>query len=545
MILLLPVSRFGVTYEVGSGRPYSRLEELLCRMIADAGQPVTLAHLREAFQVHDRLLIEGVVTLVRAGWAAMNLGEGIVITEQGKQTLNAGGRPQGTVIRRARTSIYMERVCGLLERETQSGLNVRTRRDLLQVMSPADWDRSLLAVRNPRNSLSIGQAQGLLSHRAGEWIRWVAEPRMQTKANEFVPVHVDLASRTVTGLPRSWDPMLSEVLLREAQERSEEGAELSPHEVSRLVSQPTGNRPSRDGFTRTAMLPLRHDSAALVHDEDEFLGAAARIVEEAHTSVLITVPQIDAEAVRSWEPRLKDTLSRGVRIDVLWGAAVEGQEGDGAAELKRIAAQTARGSVRSLRFNTRPAGTVSSLVVADRQQGGGTSTGTAVVGGLPLLCESARSTRVLPALVVSDAGVVAQIARAAAGWWAETAGEEFSAATDRWRRLASGWDQSARTVDGRPAAFPTPQPTGSQDRPRETDTATVLVDADCALLEIAARTEGADRAGAVDGVIVRAYGREAVNSGRPALRGAVAVHLQGPSWEGPSSLVTEAIVGGA
>ncbi|MFI8182473.1 hypothetical protein ACIF70_18425 [Actinacidiphila glaucinigra] len=521
------------------------MEELLCRMIADADEPVTLAHLREAFQVHDRLLIEGVVTLVRAGWAAMNLGEGIVITEQGKQTLNAGGRPQGTVIRRARTSIYMERVCGLLERETQSGLNVRTRRDLLRVMSPADWDRSLLAVRNPRNSLSIGQAQGLLPHRAGEYIRWVAEPRMQTKANEFVPVHVDLASRTVTGLPRSWEPMLSEVLLREAQERIEEVAEFSSDEVSRLVSQPTGIRPSRGGFTRKAALPLQHGSAALVHDEDEFLGTVARIVDEAHTSVLITVPRIDAEAVRSWEPRLKDTLSRGVCVDVLWGAAAEGQEGDGAAELKRIAAQTARGSVRSLRFNTRPAGTVSRLVVADRRQDGGTSPGTAVVGGLPLLCGDAGSTWVLPALVVSDAGVVAQITRAAAGWWAETAGEEFSAATDRWRRLASGWEQSARTIDGRTAAFPTPQPTGSTDHPRETDTALVLLDADCALLQVAARAEVADGAGSVDGVVVRAYGRDALNGGGPALRGAVAVHLQGPSWDGLPVSLTEPLMGRA
>ncbi|MFF1955528.1 hypothetical protein ACFVWX_00760 [Streptomyces sp. NPDC058220] len=527
MILLLPVSRFRVTYEVGAGRPYSRLEELVCRMIAEAAQPVTLAQLRETFRVHDRLLIESVVTLVRAGWAAMNLGEGLAITEQGRQTLSTGKRPQATVVHKVHTSLYMERVGGLLERETQSGLNVRTLRELKDLkMSPADLERSTLAVRNPRNSLSIGQAQGLLPHRAGEWIRWVGEPRMHTKASEFVPVHVDLESRTVTGLPRTWEPLLTEVLLGAAREREEEMRQFTEEEIGRLITRRPGSRAVTSRADRMAAVPLLPGSALLVPGEAEFRSVARRTIEDAETSVLLMVSAIDAVSVKSWEPQLKGALSRGVRVDVLWGEA--NADGDGVAELKRIASQSAAGSVRSLRFNARPAGTVSQIVVADRRADGGAGTATAVLGGAPLMHADTGPGRALPALVVSDAFVVAQIARAAAGWWAETAGEDFSAAVDRWRRLASGWEESIQS-SGVPRPAPALPGAGSSD------TALVVLDADCALLESAADQ--------VDGLIVRAYRTQAVEHSGPVVRGAVAVHLRGPSWAGRSDPITEATAG--
>ncbi|MDT0427888.1 phospholipase D-like domain-containing protein [Streptomyces salyersiae] len=523
MILLLPVSRFRVTYEVGAGRPYSRLEELVCRMIAEAAQPVTLAQLRETFHVHDRLLIESVVTLVRAGWAAMNLGEGLAITEQGRQTLSKGGRPQSTTVRKASTSLYMERVCGLLERETQSALNLRSLRSLRELgMSGADLDRSMLTIRNPRNSLSIGQAQGLLPHRAGEWIRWVGEPRMHTKGNDFVPLHVDLASSTVTGLPRTWEPLLTEVLLRAAHEREEEMEEFSQEKISQLISQPPGTRTVQSRAPRTASLPLPPGRAALITGKEEFLSAAQRCIEDAETSVLIMVSAIDAEGVKTWERDLKDALKRGLRVDVLWGET--DTDSDGLSELKRIAFESASGPARTLRFNARPAGTVSQIVVADHSADGA-GTVTVILGGVSLLHTVVGQDPALPALKVSDPGVAAQIARAAAGWWAETAGEDLSASTDRWRRLASSWEESAAQ-----------SPRSSNHVPAQLggghlETAQVLLDADCATLEYGQ--------GRGDGVIVRAYPAKAADDDGQMLRGAAAVHLRGPSWSTAPALVTE------
>ncbi|MFD8550522.1 hypothetical protein ACFV08_02745 [Streptomyces fradiae] len=494
-------------------------------MIAEADQPVTLTQLRETFQVHDRLLIESAVTLVRAGWVAMDLGVGLVVTEQGRQTLSEGGRPHSTVVRKAHTSLYMERVCGFLERETQSRLNVRTLRDLRSVMSPTDLERSLVTVRNPRNSLSIGQAQGLLPHRAGEWIRWVAEPQMRTKANEFVPVAVDLPSRNVTGLPRSWEPLLSDALLREAEERIEEMREFSHDEISRLIARQPNAKPKRSPTSPSAELALLPGSTTLLQSTDDFLTAMHRAVEQAETSILIMTPEIDSVGVRTWEPGLRAALERGVRIDVLWGTT-QTDNGDALANLKRIASQTAHGSVRSLRFNDRPARTMSRIVIADNKAEHGNSNCTAVLGGLPVLNSQEPADCLLPGLLTSDPGVIAQLARAAAGWWAETPGQEFSAAIDRWRSLASRWDESTRSPLGHHL---TAQRADRVSAPEGCTSARVVLDADCAVLDAESVTPAAGQ-----DVILRAYRSLSANSegklghdDSVALRGAVALCLRG------------------
>ena len=72
MIVLIPVSRFRVAYEIARGRPYSRLERRVLEAIADGG--ATLHALTTTFKVHERLLIESVVTLVNVGWVAVTGG---------------------------------------------------------------------------------------------------------------------------------------------------------------------------------------------------------------------------------------------------------------------------------------------------------------------------------------------------------------------------------------------------------------------------------------------------------------------------------------
>lgn len=220
-----------------------------------------------------------------------------------------------------------------------------------------------------------------------------------------------------------------------------------------MINGPSESRSVPSHTQRATTLPLPPGSATLAFGEAEFLTAAQRCVDEAEASVLIVVAAIDGESVKGWEPQLKEALKRGVRVDVLWGTA--DPDGDGLSELKRIAFQTAAGPVRALRFNTRPAGIVSQIVVADRSADGADVV-TAILGGVPLLHKDAGKDHALPALRVSHAGVVAQIARAAAGWWAQTAGEDFSASIDRWRRLASGWEESIRSPRPSPARPPSP-----------------------------------------------------------------------------------------
>ena len=65
MIVLIPVSRFRVRYEVAAGFPYSQLDSLVLRAVGEGS--TSLEKLVETFQVHPRLLIQSLVTLTHTG----------------------------------------------------------------------------------------------------------------------------------------------------------------------------------------------------------------------------------------------------------------------------------------------------------------------------------------------------------------------------------------------------------------------------------------------------------------------------------------------
>src|SRR4051794_4206098 len=69
VILLIPLSRFFVNYEVACGRPYSKLEALILRGVEQGVG--SLDELHQTFCIHRRLLIEALVTLTQAGWLAV------------------------------------------------------------------------------------------------------------------------------------------------------------------------------------------------------------------------------------------------------------------------------------------------------------------------------------------------------------------------------------------------------------------------------------------------------------------------------------------
>ena len=516
MILLVPVSRFSVPFEIGAGRPYSRLEELVCKMIMNSPQPVTLRDLRATFQVHDRLLIESVVTLVRAGWAAMNLGEGLTMTSQGRKALSKGGKPQGTVIRKSRTTLYMERVCGLIDHDKNSQLNVHNLYRLKSAgLSQSAIESMALPVRNRRNTLSIGQTQGLLPHRPGEWIRWIGEPTMQTKATEYVPVHVDVLTRTVSGLPRPWESLLADVVINEAEQRESDNDDLiSEGRIPLEIRDHTDvNRPPTR--RRGGPFALRPGTATLIRTVAKFEATVRDLINEAVESLLIAVPFVDSQSVRRWEPSIKAAIARGVQIDVLWGR--NDVQRDGLAELKRIAATAASGHVRLLRYNIGAAEIVSQFIIADRDSAGHEV--TVVVGGSALLGDEGEGIQTPSAVTLRSTTAAAQLARAAAGWWAQTPGEEYCAAVGRWRRLAAGWEQKSLTTFSSDAIEAAGGTAGTDLSASPQPTALILLDADCALLPTDGRPEEPGR------TVVRGYSQFPTAHREMPPKGATAVVL--------------------
>src|SRR4051794_22964199 len=87
MLAFLPVSRFRVHYQVASGRPYSALERFLLEAVREGH--ATLDGLIGLFRVHRRTVIEGVVTLMQAGWLGLRPGNDhqFEVTDAGREAL--------------------------------------------------------------------------------------------------------------------------------------------------------------------------------------------------------------------------------------------------------------------------------------------------------------------------------------------------------------------------------------------------------------------------------------------------------------------------
>ncbi len=83
MIAFLPVARYGVEYQVASGRPFSSFERLM--LAAIHGGNGTLESLADLFRLHRRMVIEGVVTLMQAGWVCLAPdGSSFITTDSGR-----------------------------------------------------------------------------------------------------------------------------------------------------------------------------------------------------------------------------------------------------------------------------------------------------------------------------------------------------------------------------------------------------------------------------------------------------------------------------
>jgi hypothetical protein len=211
--VMIPVSMFRVPYWIARGRPYSRLEQRVLEDIATR-DGTTLTSLTETLRVHERLLVESVVTLVGAGWIAVTSGREatFVLTDEGAKACTSGKDPASVEVHAANPcTLVQDRTSGQLARrgEVQTVTRESARLDL----NPSTPLRIL------RNALDESQIQKLLPRDSGEWIRTIGPTRLIT-VGRYAPVRVDLNDQTIVGLPRGWYDALAKQILETAQEWS-------------------------------------------------------------------------------------------------------------------------------------------------------------------------------------------------------------------------------------------------------------------------------------------------------------------------------------
>lgn len=429
MIVLLPVSRFRVPYDLARGKPYSRLEHMVLNAVADGG--ATLRSLADAFRIHDRLLVEAVVTLVNAGWVAVQGGPqaSFVLTGAGHAAASGDREPVSVIVETARPGIVvMERHSGQVARQSEAR---PYRRDELTEV----WDTApRIVTRIVRDSVDEAQVQKLLHREAGEWVRRIGRIEEISRDAHWLPLDVDVDAKQVLGLPPPWRHALAAPALAAA------AAFPRAPAASRGAARPARRRflgvTDDDRVQRRATTVLIA-AGDVLRGEQAHAAALAQALQWARTSVALAVPGLDGlDVFEALAADCADAVARGIRVDLLVGSAA----GDPAA-LTAVANRIGYGADtrhgRAL-LRTRVTGSGASLLLWDSAPGRlvGIVTGHAWVGGAAG-SPHAAGVRVLPPALCAD------LARAVASLWTGRGDDDFAREPGRWRRLADDVEEDA------------------------------------------------------------------------------------------------------
>lgn len=438
MIVLLPVSRFRVKYEVASGRPFSRFEHLI--LLAVEQGATQLEALKTTFSVHPRLIVEALVTLTHAGWLAVGDSPeiGFLLTAEGQEAVKGGGIPT-TIITSARTTfVGLERMTGQIISNRE--VNFPSRRDLKDVLK----DALMLHAKVTEGHLDEGQVQHFLPRQQGEWVRWVGPIDMISKDNHFLPVAVNLQTSGVVGIPDRWEPALKPLVLQAAERLGKEGTASGLHYSEHDLLPRSVRNANKFGHSKIDNAngwETSIDSADFLATTNEHESYLSDVLTSSDTSVFISSAFLNRESISHLLPLLRKALERGLRIDLLWGFETEKAGGQGTLDaLGRLIYESKKeGLPGLLRVNRSPSHSHAKFVIRDMGDG----IFEACVGSYNWFARSQVSDRdhaSVPldvSLRVNEPNAVAAICRYAAVLWSGVRSELLTSTADRWRRNAA------------------------------------------------------------------------------------------------------------
>lgn len=440
MILLIPLSRFRVTFEAGSGRPYSKLESLILRAVADGVGD--LDGLRTTFGIHPRLLIEALVTLTQAGWLAVSSspGRSFVLTSEGQKALGAGDDPSTLLI------LPKEPTYVLMERLTAQLISAR---DARYVVDRELEDVKAKCVRlNPRVSgrhTDESQVQHLLPRAQGEWIRWVGPIDLVGRESLWLPVTADLASERISGLPYAWRHLGDSLL--DAARRHEGSLTQGDRTASWSHKKPA---PPTDDDAPTSSphaWPVELTEDNLLRNSSEHDGYLRKVLLQAESSVFIASAFVTALRLEAIKDQVTDALRRGVSVDLLWGYGAERQALNFLTNLAIDAKK--QGWPGKLRSNRNASQSHAKLVLWDCAS----NQFEACIGSCNWLSFAVPSDRERGevSIKLSHHGLLAQLSRCAASLWRGTK-DVLSAVPGRWQQVASEMERLHQQASTSPTA---------------------------------------------------------------------------------------------
>jgi hypothetical protein len=376
MIAFLPVTKYRVQYQVATGRPYSALERLMLESVG-AGQR-TLDELCDTFQVHRRVVVEAIVTLMKAGWLALHPEGSFVVTELGTKILSHGvdALPPSIQIEERESHVILERVQGQVAKNSDVDYVPRSR-------LKDRWEAGVLVRKGEQeNSVQPGMIESLLyrDRANGEWIRWIGKIHVVRDNVDFVVVHVDPDREVITGIPPQWEALLKQDLLTRTRRRRDEIHAEPPDDPTLKQFVRRGALQSEADAGDTDRHLIRLDPGDLInglHAHRAILSAWLR----SASYLAIASASLSEETITALQPELLSAVKRGILIDVVWGTADGPGHGSALKVLKKLEYDSLRdGGSGRLLVNHHPTGTHAEVLLGDPN-----GTFAAVVGGYPLL----------------------------------------------------------------------------------------------------------------------------------------------------------------
>jgi hypothetical protein len=436
MIAFLPIARYRVEYQVASGRPFSSFERLLLKAVqAGHGSVGSLAGM---FAVHRRLVVEGLVTLMQAGWVSLGAGEAeFVLSASGQSAFDAERLPPTIALADRQITIVVEKVTGQVARSNE--VDFQTRGNLKSL-----WDAGVpLRKGDVSNIVDPALISPLLPHQPTEWIRWIGPISVLSDNAAFAVVDIDTVAERITGVPRSWAALLLPDCLSQTRKRERERAEgkfetsaVADQELRQLVRReiPESNsQETSDVDVKWSRLSV--DPPDVLWSPADHREAFEALLGDAITYVAISCSDLSDASVADLLPHLTSALNKGLVINVFLGripGSGDTTSRTAFAALKKLEYDSAHGVWPGrLTLGTRATGCWANIALADTADGA-----AAILGSYPWTAPPETADELHVSIRLRDAWAVARLCEVLAG---------FSAADDR-LRLEAGFVRLRKAV---------------------------------------------------------------------------------------------------
>ena len=300
-VLYLPVFRATVGYTVSFGRRWTVLEHMLLAELAAGDQ--TVAALAAASDLPERLIVEALINLLRAGWVEVRTNETAATfsaTTIGRTRAEATELKPELQQRARRWIVCEDRLTGAWLRHEH--LDLVHEQDLSAEATVLD---PLLSTFDPHTA----EVRDLLPLEADEAFERF-EAHRRTPSRLFARVRVTLDG--VEGLPEYAPLRLRERLMERAD--AQDSAEPSA----------PARRPEADIWV--ARDDIGPDD--LIVGGPDQLAQLQRVLGTAKSHVVLHSCFLHADAVRRILPDLQAAAERKVKVDLLWGLNVDPETPD-------------------------------------------------------------------------------------------------------------------------------------------------------------------------------------------------------------------------